>query len=334
MITTGRLSAVIDQHWPALTNGERSPGRLSFLMLTKGHDPVGKIVLLTFVAGEALPRFVAKLSRLKRHNDTIEAEHRNLQLISAHGHHGRVRTPKPLLCWEDDGRLCLLESVLEGPDLWRVNSRARSLAFLDPVVDWLIHLGRTTLAPRTRHPADTFTELIDRVAGHARAEREQGVLEAITRRLDRRPAPPPQLFQHDDMGTWNVTVARDGTIGILDWESSRPDGLPAVDLFYFLAYYGAMMDGALATADRLRSFVETFFGHGTFARVATSAVHRYADALPLSRGWLAPLFVACWLQQTVVDVEREGVPLCDSLSWQMLAATLERDGRFNFLEAA
>lgn len=335
MITTGRLGAVIDQHWHALTDGERPPGRLSFLLLTKGQDPVGKIVFLTFVAGEALPRFVVKLGRLTLHNDAIQAEYRALQLVSAHGCHGRVRTPKPLLCWEHDGRLCLLQSVLDGPDLWRANSRARSLAFLDPIVDWLIHLAHMTRGPRAQQSAETFTELIHRVAGHVRSEPEHAMLEEITRRLDRRPVDPaPQIVEHGDMGTWNVTVARDGTIGILDWESSRDDGFPVVDLFYFLAYYGFMVDAALASADRLQSFVETFFGHGTFARVATSVVHRYTDALGLSRGWLGALFVACWLQQVTIDVEREGVQLGESLSWQMLAVTLERDCRFNFVEEA
>ena len=99
-------------------------------------------------------------------------------------------------------------------------------------------------------------------------------------------------------------------------------------------HYGAMMDTASATADRLRSFVETFLGDGRFARVATSAVHRYADALGLSRGWLGPLFMACWLEQATIDVEREGVQLGGSLSWQMLVVTLERDCRFNFAEEA
>lgn len=335
MITTGRLNAVIGQHWPALTDGERPPGRLSFLLLTKGRNPFGKIVFLIFVGDEALPRFVVKLGRLKEHNDLIETEYRNLQLVSAHGRHGRVRTAEPLLCWQDDGRLCLLESVLDGPDLRQANSRTRSLVFLDPIVDWLINLARTTRGPRTTHPGHTFTELIDRAAGHVRSDREQGVLQAITRQLNGHPADPlPLVFQHDDLGTWNVAVAPDGTIGILDWDSSRHDGFPAVDLFYFLAYYGAMLDTALATADLLESFVETFFGDGTFARVATGAVQRYTDAVALPRGWLGPLFVTCWLQQAILDVEREGVALSDTLAWQLLAVTLERDCRLNFLEGA
>jgi aminoglycoside phosphotransferase (APT) family kinase protein len=335
MITTGHLGAAIRQHWHAFTDGERPPERLSFLLLTKGDQSLGKMVLLTFVAGEARPRFVVKLGRLKEHNDAIQTEYRNLQRIEAYGRHGRVRTPRPLLCWEDAGRLCLLESALDGPDLWRATARARSVAFLDPIVDWLIHLARSTQGPRPRHPAVMCTELIDRVAGHVRSGQDHAQLETISRQLARHPADPlPQVFQHDDMGTWNVTVAPDGTIGILDWEASRHDGVPAVDLFYFLAFYGSMMDTVLAPADRLRSFVETFFGHGPFARLARSAVHRYAQALALSRGWLAPLFGICWLQQTIVDVERDGFALSDSLSWQMLATMLERDGRFNFLEAA
>jgi hypothetical protein len=271
MITTSHLGAVIDQHWHALADRARPPGHLSFLLLTKGRDPVGKIVLLTFVAGETLPRFVVKLSRLKRHNDTIKAEYRNLHLIDAHG---RVRTPTPLLCWEEDGRRCLLESVLDGPDLWRTNSRARSLAFLDPIVDWLIHLARQTVGPRTAHPAEAFTATDRSPRGPRSVRREARRAGGDHPAPGQTPAVPlPQIVQHDNMGTWNMTVA-------------------------------------------------------------TSAVHRYVDALGLSRGWLGPLIMACWLEQETIDVEREGVQLGESLSWQMLVVTLERDCRFSSAEEA
>lgn len=335
MITTGRLRAVINQHWGALAAGERPPDRLSFLLLTKGREPVGKIVVLTFVAGEAAPRFIIKLARLKEHNPAIQAEYLNLRLISAHGNHGRVRTPEPLLCWEDDGRVCLVESVVDGVDLWNANSRVRSVAFVDPVVDWLIHLGRLPLGRRTEHTVDAIADMVAHAARHVRSEAERCQLEAITRHLEGRPADClPHVFEHDDMGTWNVTVSRAGTIGILDWESTRYDGFPAADLFFFLAHYGFMMHATRTQADRLESFAETFFRHGSFARVAMSAVRRYTAALGVPRPWLLPLFLTCWLQHATAEVTRVGTPLSDSLFWQMLAVTLDHDGRLNVLEAS
>jgi aminoglycoside phosphotransferase (APT) family kinase protein len=288
-----------------------------------------------FVAGEDRPRFVVKLGRLRPHDEAIRTEHRNLTRLAALTPHGRVRTPEPLLCWEDDGRPCLVQSVLEGSDLWRANSRARSLAPLDPLVDWLIHLARATAAPGASFPATTFARLIDRAAGLVGPGQDRQMLQTLGRRLDTWPTGPlPRVFEHDDLGTWNVMLAPDGSLGVLDWESSRPEGLPAVDLFYFLAYYGALMEATDSTPGRLRSFVATFFGHGPFARIARSAVRRYAEAMSLPHAWLGPLFLTCWLQQAITDVARQELALADSIAWQMLRATLERDGQPSFLEGA
>jgi hypothetical protein len=177
--------------------------------------------------------------------------------------------------------------------------------------------------------------MVDRAVRHVRSERERRVLEVTARHLQARPTDRlPRVFEHDDMGTWNVTVSRAGTIGILDWESSRHDGFPASDLFYFLAHYGFMIHATRTPADRLESFAETFFRHGSFARVATAAVRRYTDALGVSRAWLLPLFLTCWLQHAAAEVARTGKRLSDSLFWQMLAVALDHDGRLNVLEGS
>lgn len=335
MITTGRLAAILRQHWDTLAPGEPTPTGASFLVLTKGVEPVGKIVLLAFVADERRPRFVLKLARLKAHNSAIQNEHRNLRMLAGHGRHGAVLTPESLLCWEDEGRRCLLESVVAGMDLWQAHAQSRSLAFVAPIVDWLIHLGRITVGCRSEPPAGDVTGPVVRAAGQVRTATERQVLEATAHRLRVLPAGPlPRVFEHNDMGTWNVTVSREGTLGVLDWESARPEGLPALDLFYFLAHCGFMVHGTRTPADRLASFEETFLRHGPFARVAMSAIHRYTDALGLSRAWLGPLFLSCWLQHATAEVDRRGTGLSDSLFWRVLTLALDRDCRFNFLEAA
>lgn len=335
MTTIGRLDTVLRRHWATLAPGEPPPTCFSFLLLTKGTEPVGKVVLLAFAGDERVPRFALKLARLKEHNSAIQNEYQNLRRIAGHGRHGRVRTPESLLCWENEGRLCLVESVVEGVDLWQATSRSRSVAFVAPIVEWLIHLSRMTVECRSQPLTEHVTASVERAARQVRTAQERRVLDAAIRHLQTLPAGPlPVVFEHDDMGTWNITVSREGHLGVLDWESSRPDGLPARDLFYFLAHYGFMMDESRTPADRLRSFVATFLRRGPFAHIATSAVHRYADALRLSHAWLGPLFLMCWLGHATAEVDRVGTALSDSLFWRMLALALDHDCRLHFLEAS
>ena len=335
MITIGRVDTVLRRQWGMLAPGEPPPTDISFMMLTKGVEPVGKVVLLAFLADECRPRFVLKLARLKEHNPSIRNEYENLRLIAAHGRHGCVLTPESLLCWEDEGRLCLIETVVEGVDLRQANLRSRSVAFVAPIVEWLIHLSRVTAGGRSAAPAEDVTASVAHAAHYIRTEQERRVLDAVVQHLRALPAAPlPRVFEHADMGTWNVTVSREGHLGILDWESSRPDGLPARDLFYFLAHYGFMMHASRTPSQRLVSFTETFLRQGPFARIAIEAIHRYTDALRLSPAWLGPLFLICWLRHATAEVDRVGTGLTDSFFWRMLTLALDHDCRLNFLEAS
>ena len=44
----------------------------------------------------------------------------------------------------------------------------------------------------------------------------------------------PGVMQHNDLGTWDIVSDGHGGFGVIDWESSRPVGLPLWDLLSFL----------------------------------------------------------------------------------------------------
>jgi hypothetical protein len=176
--------------------------------------------------------------------------------------------------------------------------------------------------------------LIRAALRHASTEAERRVVDAISGRLrDVERERMPRVFEQRDMGTWNLMVSRKGTIGVLDWESSCLNGFPAWDLFYFLAQYGFMIHAASSATDRPKSFADTFFVPHGFGASALAAVRRYAHTLRLREEWLGPLFLGCWLHHTLSQVTRLGMRLSESRFWPMLALTLERECRFNFLES-
>ncbi len=57
-----------------------------------------------------------------------------------------------------------------------------------------------------------------------------------------------------DFGPWNVLVTPAGDIAVLDWESADVDGLPALDLLYYLAYAAFNVDRASDRERRVASF--------------------------------------------------------------------------------
>jgi hypothetical protein len=91
----------------------------------------------------------------------------------------------------------------------------------------------------------------------------------------------------------NVFVERSGSLGVVDWEDAREQGLPLVDFYY------AAVDAAAAAnryANRLAAFREQFGdGAGSFSP-ARELERRLVAALGLRPEVVELAFHACWIQ--------------------------------------
>jgi hypothetical protein len=97
----------------------------------------------------------------------------------------------------------------------------------------------------------------------------------------------PLVATHNDLTMWNVLLdGRDG-LGVVDWESGRPVGLPLKDLLY------AVVDGVAAThghRDRLAAFRACFAPGGAQAARVSEWQRRLCQALDLP----ADIALLCW----------------------------------------
>jgi hypothetical protein len=94
---------------------------------------------------------------------------------------------------------------------------------------------------------------------------------------------------------------KEGGIGVLDWELAEPGGLPAVDLFFFLALVRFARRRARSQSEYVAAFHETFFGPSPWAR---PYIIRYVKTMQLSPDMLTPLFVLCWSRYVASLVTR------------------------------
>jgi len=108
------IGDVLVRNWESLGGAAEKPSELSFVLVTKGREPVGKLVLLAFAGDDHAPRFAIKLPRLVAQNPALEAEYRNLSFLVSRAGHAGVRVPKPLLCRDVRGSLMLVESMVDG----------------------------------------------------------------------------------------------------------------------------------------------------------------------------------------------------------------------------
>ncbi len=100
------------------------------------------------------------------------------------------------------------------------------------------------------------------------------------------------MLEHGDLSHPNLLV-RNGRVAVIDWELAETQGLPATDLFFFLAYVAGALSRAQSSGDSVAAVDRAFFGRRSWART-----HRpYAQAMALPQDMLTPLFIACWARQ-------------------------------------
>jgi hypothetical protein len=111
----------------------------------------------------------------------------------------------------------------------------------------------------------------------------------------------PLVCEQRDFGPWNVLVTADRELAVLDWESSEPEGLPVLDLIYFLSYLAFLVDGIFRRngalrPDRVRDSYRMALDPSTFlGSVRSECLARYASHIGLDSDALRPLGLLVWL---------------------------------------
>jgi hypothetical protein len=104
--------------------------------------------------------------------------------------------------------------------------------------------------------------------------------------------PIPRVAAHNDLTMWNVLVAPDGGLGVVDWEHATSAALPLVDLFYALA------DAMMAADPRLdrRSAVQACTVRGGAPGALAERLWREAaGGLALPDGAATVALHGCWI---------------------------------------
>jgi hypothetical protein len=283
--------SMLEAEWPALGLGD-PPDRLSVLLATGGPRSVSKVVLLAFAEPHDAPVVAIKAPRVPEAAVGLRREADVLQHVASRGMAG---IPRLLRRRETDGVPMIVETALGGRPLEGLIDAGNLASWARRATDWLAGLGRGSSVRSAAHWREAIVE-----PALARFEQAFGgvadpdllrAAAAIVRRIGDLPSVPEQR----DFGPWNVLVGSDGCLGVLDWESGEADGLPALDLLYFLAYASFGADRARTRERRVASFVRSLDASSATGAVRRGSLERYAGAVGLGQASLAPLRALVWL---------------------------------------
>jgi aminoglycoside phosphotransferase (APT) family kinase protein len=121
------------------------------------------------------------------------------------------------------------------------------------------------------------------------------VAELITESLDLlRPladAEVPTVLEHGDFGHPNLLLLASGRMAAIDWERFEPEGLPCLDLVFFLQYVTECRASATTIPDQVAAFDSAFTGPDCWA---AGYLQAYAARLGIDEAVLPALVLASW----------------------------------------
>ena len=291
------VESFLVRNWERLKLGhERPPTQLESILATPRFRASRHTVFLIFADGSCEPTWVAKMPRLADETGSLDREAANLVAVHAVRFGGFESVPRVLAHEPCLGSRLLLESALTGYAMRPVIVRQRPRECREAAIGWLIDLHQAS-SQRDHDSAVSFKQLVE--VRLNRFERvfplsvEEKQLIAETRRLTHplQSLEFPLVFEHGDFSSPNILMLLSGEVGVVDWELAEPQGLPAVDLFFFLSYLAFVRNRAETLEDYLGAFHEAFFGPEAWAR---EYIARYRSTLRLPSAALKPLFIACW----------------------------------------
>jgi glycosyltransferase involved in cell wall biosynthesis len=312
-------------------NGEEAgdvelPSSAPLLLLTGGHRSINKVVGLAFEPGQPKPSAAVKFARVPEAEPGLEREARVLRQL---GEEQPDLAGVPHLRSEGHraGRLAVVEDVVEGRSLLdQLNPQNFEQVALQ-VTRLLIDLARAGGSQRPRmvdEAVDAFAVQFGPVAGEEIVAAAREKLAAVSDL----PAAP----EHRDCSPWNIVITPAGDPVLLDWESAEPDGLPGLDLFYFLANCAFVLDGALESGRTRESYARLLDPTTEHGRIYRRAVGEYASALEIAPEDLARLRLLCWIVHSRSDyrhlqLEAGGAPRPQDLRGGMFLGLVEEELR-------
>ncbi len=271
----------------------RSPGSAPWMLITAGQRSINKVIGVVFEPEMAEAAYVVKMPRVPESLAGLRNEAASLTAIQAR-HPGARRAAPKLISLREKPSPLVSESAIRGVPLFTILRRVNYSALASIVTTWLCDLGavRTTTdegawARLMRPIFDDFALSFAPVLDRESLDFTRGVLKSS--------GPLPVVMEHRDMGPWNLFIENKSELHVLDWESSEQNGLPVLDLLYFLAHTEMFLAGAFRYGTETATYIASSKPASFTGSVRERCIERYCDALQLDGHELRSLKLFVWL---------------------------------------
>ena len=286
------------------------PNTTSQLLVTGGNRTVNKAVSLIFDEPRSRPIVAAKMARVPASAQALVKEAARLEAVRSRTNTEGV--PRLLFNKEIGRTYTIGVTAFTGSPMFMHLNRKNYRRFAIKATDWLIGLAGAPW-PRSRDlwrsrlvqsVLDKFECSYGRVACYQELEKAEQAILSLTKL--------PLVCEQRDFSPWNILLTPKEDLAVLDWESAEPEGLPGLDLVYFLTYLAFFLDGACDEVSYKRSYRIGNDSKSFTGRLNSECLRRYGSALNLQFSCFRPLRLLTWMlhadseyQRMVADVDGE-----------------------------
>jgi hypothetical protein len=246
-------------------------------------------VAFFFAPGRKSPAVAAKMARTP---ESAAGLRREAELLSALERRpgGVPGAPRMLLCRPEG---IVVETALAGLPLRAFLRRGTFQTLAEQATGWLADLAGPDDGAR-RRPDALVSCLLEDFESNFGSVVEVEVLREARRILAELP-PLRTVVEHRDFAPWNVLTDGQGRLAILDWESAEPEGLPALDLIYFLTYLALSLDRNVRSGRHRESLRRSLDAASLTGSVSKQCLDWYADKTGTPNGAIRSLRLLTWL---------------------------------------
>ncbi len=309
------------------------PTQSSLLLWTPGHRVISKIVAMVFHKTRETPAAVVKIPRSEIAAMALEAEAQNLAMLaSRETMPGGI--PSLLFTSEWKGIRVVGETFITGQPIYTVLDRNSYRDLALKVTDWLMDLTTGTIpSPRAEwwdRLVGSVIEEFEKEFGSVFDAQEISGLHQVLDGLE----DLPLVFEQRDCSPWNILIDEQGEIKVLDWESAEPQGLPGLDLIYFLTYLTFFIEGAMETGGYLAAYSKVFDPDFLPGKINHECQARYCAQSNINPATFKALRLLTWLVHSRHEYRRikedaAGNPAPDALRAGLFSQLIREEIRLH-----
>ena len=272
--------------------------KISILMKIE-QTSTDQAVLLPFINNETTPRLAVKVALGTWEDIYLEREVEMLQIL-AEKLPQIHNIPRLVFAGRYGGNFTQAQTFVRGIPLSKVINSHNFEEIANKITDWLIFLAQQTRITTSEKCENLGAEIITALSESMSMSHYLDLLNTTVRYLQDLNL-TIKVVEHRDFGVGNIHVDTNITIGIFDWSDAVTEGMPGIDLIFFLTTLALNVEKSSKSSQLEIVYQELLNPKTAQGKLFASCCERYLTALDISTSLLPQLRLLTWVIHTYLQ---------------------------------